>query len=145
MSIRLMTVTMAALLAATPAIAAKLPADLAKAAADYDQAQINGNRAELERLLADDYVLVNSRAVVCGKAEQIRDSTAPGFKLDPYVVREPVERVWANGAVLGGLVDLSGLDGGKPFKATLRFADIWAKRQGVWQVIYTEVTRPPAS
>ncbi|MDB5361828.1 MAG: hypothetical protein JWO51_3125 [Rhodospirillales bacterium] len=43
-----------------PAFAAKFPADLAKAAKEYDQAQINGDRAELERLLADDYVLVNS-------------------------------------------------------------------------------------
>lgn len=145
MSIKRLTLAAIALLAATPAIAAKLPADLAKAAAAFDQAQIDGDRAALERLLADDYVLVNSRAVVCGKAEQIRDNTAPGFKLDPFVVRESVERVWANGAVLGGLVELSGLDGGKPFKATLRFADIWAKRQGVWRVVYTEVTRPPAS
>ena len=26
----------------------------------------------------------------------------------------------------------------------LRFADIWAKRNGKWQVIYTHVSRPPA-
>ncbi|HEV2675198.1 MAG TPA: nuclear transport factor 2 family protein [Aliidongia sp.] len=145
MSIKLTMLAVAALLAATPALATKLPADLAKAAADYDQAQIDGNRAELERLLADDYVLVNSHAEVSDKAGLIHDNTAPGFKLDPYVVREPVERVWANGAVLGGIVSVSGVDGGKPFKATFRFADVWARRKGVWQVIYTEVTRPPAS
>lgn len=142
------TLTMAAaaaLLAAEPAFAAKLPADLAKAARDYDQAQIKGDGAELARLLADDYILVNSRAVVSGKKELIQDDTAPGFKLDPYEVREPIERVWANGAVLGGIVTLSGIEDGKRFETTVRFADVWAKRKGVWQVIYTEVTKPPAS
>jgi hypothetical protein len=45
---------------------------------------------------------------------------------------------------MGGVVDLHGMDGGKPFAATLRFADIWAKRKGKWQVIYTHVSKPPA-
>jgi hypothetical protein len=39
---------------------------------------------------------------------------------------------------------LKGVDSGKPFAVTLRFADIWAKRNGKWQVIYTHVSRPPA-
>jgi len=34
------------------------------------------------------------------------------------------------------------VDGGKPFAVKLRFADIWAKRNGKWQVIYTHVSRP---
>ncbi|HLZ67708.1 MAG TPA: nuclear transport factor 2 family protein [Aliidongia sp.] len=134
----------AALFAAGPALAAKLPPDLARTARDYDRAQVSGDRAALERLLADDYVLVNSRAIVCGKQDLIRDNTAPGFKLDPYDAREPIEQVWADGAVLGGLVTLSGLDGGKRFEITVRFADVWASRRGVWQVIYTEVTRTPS-
>ncbi len=52
--------TLALLLATAPALAATLPADLLSAAAAYDKAQIAGDRAELERLLADDYTLVNS-------------------------------------------------------------------------------------
>lgn len=133
---------MASALIMAPASAARLPADLAKAAREYDQAQINGDRVELERLLADDYVLVNSRGTVSGKQDLIRDYTAPGFRLDPYEVQEPIERVWTDGAVLGGLVTLSGQDGGQRFEATLRFADVWARRKGIWRVIFTEVTRP---
>jgi hypothetical protein len=45
---------------------------------------------------------------------------------------------------MGGVVTLRGTDGGKPFAARLRFADIWAKRKGKWQVIYTHVSKPPA-
>lgn len=135
---------LALLIASTTAYCAELPADLKKAVHDYDEAQIKGNRAELQRLLADDYTLLNSGGKIQNKAELIADYTAPGFKLEPFVVEQPIEKVWSDGAVMGGIATLKGVDGGKPFSVTLRFSDIWAKRKGVWQVIYTHVSRPPA-
>ena len=123
--------------------AGDIPADLKQAVHDYDEAQIQGNRAELERWLADDYTLVNSRGLVQAKKDLIAEYTAPGYKLEPFVVREPIEKVWNDGAVMAGVATLKGVDGGKPFSVTLRFADIWAKRNGKWQVIYTHVS-PPA-
>jgi hypothetical protein len=125
------------------ALAADLPSDLAKAVKDYDTAQIKGDRAELERLLADDYTLLNSSGATENKAQLIADYTAPGYKLEPFVVREPIEKWWTNGAVMGGIATLRGTDGGKPFDATLRFSDIWVKRHGRWQVIYTHVSKVP--
>jgi hypothetical protein len=133
-----------AILASPTIRATELPADLAKAVVDYDQAQIKGNRAELERLLADDYTLLNSGGKTETKSQFIAESTAPGFKLEPFVVKDALEKVWDEGAVMGGVVTLRGMDGGKPFAATLRFADIWAKRKGKWQVIYTHVSKAPA-
>lgn len=133
----------AMLLLAAVANAADLPADLAKAVKDYDEAQIHGNAAELQRLVADDYTLVNSSGRIQAKAELIADYTAPGYKIEPFEIQQPVEKVWSDGAVMGGVVDLRGTDGGKPFAVKLRFADIWAKRNGKWQVIYTHVSRPP--
>src|SRR5690349_1715251 len=117
--------------------AAELPADLAQAIHDYDEAQVDGNRPELERLVADDYTLVNSSGRVQNKAELIADYTTSGYKIEPFEILHPVEKVWSDGAVMGGIVKLRGIDGGKPFAVTLRFADIWAKRNGKWQVIYT--------
>jgi hypothetical protein len=135
---------MITLLVAPMVGAGELPSDLAKAVEAYDKAQVRGDRAELERLLADDYTLVNSSGQIETKAQLISDYTAPGFKLEPFVVTDAIEKVWSNGAVMGGIAILRGVDGGKRFEATLRFADIWAKRSGQWQVIYTHVSRPSA-
>jgi hypothetical protein len=132
----------AMLLLVSLANAADLPADLAKAVQDYDAAQVHGNKAELQRLVADDYTLVNSSGRIQTKAALIADYTAPGYKIEPFEIQQPVEKVWSDGAVMGGVVDLRGMDGGKPFAVKLRFADIWAKRNGKWQVIYTHVSRP---
>lgn len=122
-----------------PAAATDLPPDLAAAVRAYDAAQVAGNRAELERLLADDYLLINSHGVAETKAMLIGDYTAPGFSLEPFVVEQPVERVWPGGAVTGGIATLTGVDGGKRYRARLRFADVWARRNGSWQVVYTQV------
>ena len=134
---------LAALLLSLAGNAADMPADLAKAVKDYDEAQVHGNKAELQRLVADDYTLVNSSGRVQNKAELITDYTTPGYKIEPFEIQQPVEKVWSDGAVMGGVVDLRGIDGGKPFAVTLRFADIWAKRNGKWQVVYTHVSKPP--
>ncbi len=114
-----------------------------KAVEDYDHAQVKADGAELRRLVADDYVLVNSSGKVQNKSELIADYLAPGYKIEPFKVLEPVEKAWDDGAVMGGLVHLKGTSEGKPFAVTLRFADIWAKRNGKWQVVYTHVSVPP--
>lgn len=115
-----------------------LPADLAAAVEAYDHAQVNGDRAKLERLVADDYLLVNGGGQRQGKAELIRDYLAPGFKLDPFTIEEPVQQVCgADSAILGGRVDMQGADGGQRFRVMVRFADVWAKRDGKWWVVYS--------
>lgn len=142
----------ALLAAAAPALALAytphsdvLPPDLAKAAAEYDHAQIHNDGQALQRLLAEDYTLVNGANEISTKSEFIRDSTAPGFSLEPYTLEHEINRVWGDGAVLSGEVTLRGTDGGKSFTSHMRFADVWAKRNGKWQVVFTEVTRfPPA-
>jgi hypothetical protein len=56
-------------------------------------------------------------------------------------VRHPVATVRSCGAVLAGEVNISGTDHGNAFKVHFRFADIWRKQKGTWQVVFTEVTR----
>jgi hypothetical protein len=115
-----------------------LPPDLASAVRAFDAAQVAGDGAALERLLADDYLLVNSQGQTENKADFIRDYTAKGSSFAPFTIEKPVERVWAAGAVLGGVVDAHGMSEGKPYAVRLRFADVWAKRDCAWRVVYTQ-------
>ena len=72
---------LASLLAAASVVA--LPADLAKAAHDYDVAQTTSNRAELERLIAPDYVLHNSGGQVQDKTRRNERRTIPIQEMRP--------------------------------------------------------------
>ena len=122
---------------------AALPADLAKAAHDYDQAQVKSDKAELQRLLADDYRLQNSSGAVQDKASFIADQVAPGYRLDPFNIEEPVEKVMGDVALLGGVATVSGTSEGQPYKVRLRFVDVWQKRAGRWVVVFSQATRAP--
>lgn len=124
---------------------ANLPPDLAAAARAFDQAQVKGDGAALQALLADDYLLVNSRGEYENKAEFIHDYTAPGFTFAPFTIERPVTQIWAEGAVLGGVVAAHGMSDGKPYAMRLRFSDVWAKRGGKWQVIFTDASPAPVA
>ncbi len=121
--------------------AASLPPDLAKAVKDYDQAQFNNDIPELKRLVSDDYVLVNSDLTVEDKQKILADHSLPGFRIDPYVLEQPVEKVSGDAAVIGGLAHLGWTQDGKRQTRLVRIAHVWAKRNGRWQVTYTQVTR----
>jgi len=130
-------------LSAASALGSELPPDLAKAVRDYDRAQFQNDIPALERLVADDYVLVNSNATVENKQQFLADFNLLGFKIDPYVIEQPVEKVLGDAAVIGGLVHLSWTQDGKHQTRLLRVAYVWVKRDGHWQATYTQVTRVP--
>jgi len=134
-----------ALLAAPGLAHAELPAALGRQVVAYERAQIEGDRAELERIIADDFVLVGSDGSRVGKATHIAEFTSPDLHLNPVEVHEVVEHVWPTGAALGGTAVLSGTFGGAPFNHTLRFMDVWELRDGEWRVVYGQATRVPVA
>ena len=143
------SLTLAALVFAGNAFAAdpqdysKMPPDLAARAKIYDDAQLHSDGKALQDVLADDYTLVGGNGAVEGKKQFIHDSTDPNFKLLPFHIANQIVKLWPNGAVLGGRVTLPFIDHGKPGQTEFQFADVWAKRDGQWRVIFTEVTHLP--
>ncbi|MEX2126109.1 MAG: nuclear transport factor 2 family protein [Woeseia sp.] len=126
-----------------PTGTAELPRDLAKAVNDYDQATLRGDIAALGDLVAEDYVLVNSDASVQNKQQYLADFNLPGFRIDPYVMEEPVLKVWGNTALTGGLLHLSWTQDGRHQRRLLRIVHIWARYDGHWRMTYTQLTRAP--
>lgn len=122
---------------------AELPPDLAKAVNDYDQATIHNDIAKLAGLVADDYMLVNSDATVQSKQQYLDDFNLPGFRIDPYVMEQPVRKVWGSTALTGGLLRLSWTQDGRHQTRLLRIAHVWTKRDGRWRMTYTQLTRVP--
>lgn len=132
------------LIAAASPAAVAMPADLAEAAQRYEHAQINGERETLERLVADDYVLIAGDGSRQAKADLIAWFTSPDITFNPVEPREVIEHVWTDGAALGATVELSGVSGGEPFSQTMRYIDVWRKTSDGWRVLYGQVTRAPA-
>jgi ketosteroid isomerase-like protein len=129
--------------AATQNDPAELPPDLARAVNAYDEATASNDVATLARLVADDYVLVNSDSTVQDKRSYLDDFKVPGFKLDRYEIEQPLRKVWNHGAVTGGLLPLSWTQDGQKHARLLRVAHVWIRQDGQWRLVYTQLTRIP--
>jgi ketosteroid isomerase-like protein len=122
---------------------ADLPPDLAKAVREYERATLANDTVTLAKLVVDDYMLVNSDSSVQDKDSYLADFKVPGFRMDPYVMREPLHRVWGDTALTGGIMPLGWTQEGKHQKRLLRIAHVWVKQGGRWRLTYTQLTRVP--
>ncbi|WP_420136383.1 nuclear transport factor 2 family protein [Sphingomonas sp.] len=136
-----------ALFASASTVVAQIPADNSEvraASQAFEQAQVNADRATLERLLAPDFLLVRASGRIGDKADFIAGFTDPKSKLQPFeIVDRLFVRPTENSAIIGGEARVRGTDNGKPFSEHFRYSDFWAKRNGAWVVVYSQVTPLP--
>lgn len=128
---------------AAPTATGELPPDLAKAMRDYDQATFQNDIETYRGLVAADYILVNSDSSLENKEQSILPFSQPGFRIDPHVNEQPLQIVWRDGAVLGGRLRLRWIQDGKHQTRLVQTAHVWAKLDGHWRLMYTQVTRVP--
>lgn len=112
---------------------------------DRFAAMIKGDRASLERLLADDLTYTHSSALFESKAEFIKSVT--GGTID-YVSIVPSETDWkvrvsGNTAIVNGVAAVNVIDTGKDLKIKIRYTTIHTNRSGQWQMQAWQATRFP--
>lgn len=129
--------------AAQPARAriSDLPPDLAKAIEQHEQATFRNDIQMLGKLVAEDYLLVNSDSTAQDKQSYLADFALPGFRLDPYVIEAPVLKIWGDTALIAGRLHLTWTQDGKRNERLVRIAHVWAKDDGQWRLTYTQLTR----
>jgi ketosteroid isomerase-like protein len=122
---------------------AELPADLVRAVAAYDRATTNNDTGALADLMTEDYLLVNSDSSLENKAQYLADFHLPGFRIEPYVMKEPLARIDGDTALTGGLLPLTWTQDGARHHRLLRIAHLWIRSGNRWRVAYTQLTRVP--
>jgi hypothetical protein len=116
---------------------AESEAYMRKAEADWADLTVKNNPGLTERILADDYVGVNSDTVVRDKAKMIEganEKPSPTFvssKLDYVNYRHFGDTVIAQGAE-----SLQRKDGGPDL--SLIWTDVWMWRDGKWQIVASQ-------
>jgi ketosteroid isomerase-like protein len=118
-------------------------ADLLKVEREWLDAYMKSDFATLERIKADDYSITYSTGEVMTKAQEIaklKSMPAGAFKLNTEGTKV---RVYGDTAVLTGALIQSWTDNGKQMDVRLRYTDVWAKRNGRWQVVAAQLTNIP--
>ena len=129
-------------------VAQASPADDAKTVAALDtayQAAVEKlDVATMDRILADDFVLVLGRGTVITKVELLAETRSGRITYD-YQVEEPgtqTVRVWGDTAVVTALLRLKGANNGQAFDRRLWFSDTYVRTSAGWKYVFGQASLP---
>lgn len=131
---------------AVPASAAQISAQaecdtLIRLEKDWNDALYRKDVASIERVLADEFIATYEDGSRGDKAaelkftadfdQQVRSAVQDGFTV----------RTYGDTAVVWFTLHLEGIRQGQPTELTLRYTDVWIKRDGRWQCVSAQSTR----
>jgi uncharacterized protein (TIGR02246 family) len=94
----------------------------------------------LSRIYADDYVLVTAEGTVRSKADQINEVTTDQLKFQPPEIIERTVTVSGEFGLVTSHERASIIRNGQEIGGELRMSRAYVRRDGRWQLIYTQAT-----
>jgi uncharacterized protein (TIGR02246 family) len=124
------------------------PEEDAKAVAALDtkyQAAVKANDAQtMDRILADDFVLVTGRGKIFSKADLIESARKKEVTYESQD-EEPGSqkvRVWGDTAVVTALLWIKSVQEGKPADYKLWFSDTYVRTPTGWRYVFGQASLP---
>ncbi|HEX8070754.1 MAG TPA: nuclear transport factor 2 family protein [Pyrinomonadaceae bacterium] len=103
-------------------------------------AWVAGDSSFHERVLADDWSVIDGSGRVLTKAEVLRESFAGEREITVGQIDEIRVRLFDGWAVVTGRTHIAGRYRGAEIDIKLRFTDVSAQRGGAWQVVASQAT-----
>jgi len=97
----------------------------------------------LDKLIADDLIYTHSNARQDTKASLIGNMKEGKTVYQKIETSDVVAQDLGDAVVLTGVAQITVLSGGKPNSFGVRFLDVYAKRNGNWQMVTWQSTRTP--
>lgn len=140
-SISLILLVVAAALLARPPVSADQ-----KAVAALDmlyQAAVKANDVTtMDRILADDFVLVGSSGKTFTKADLLGEARSGEYVYEHQEDTDQTVRVWGDTAVVTAKLWTKGTRAGKPFEYTLWFSDTYVRTPSGWRYVLGQASCP---
>ncbi|MGC2198366.1 MAG: nuclear transport factor 2 family protein [Terriglobales bacterium] len=108
----------------------------------YQAAVKQNDAATMERILADDFILVTGRGKGYTKTDLLKDARTG---LDQYEHQEDTDqtvRVWGDTAVVTAKLWEKGSEGAKPFDYTVWFSDTYVRTPAGWRYVFGQSSLP---
>ncbi len=141
LAIALLMIDHSNLLAETEIDDAKMIAALDK---EYQLAVKNNDAETMDRILADDFVLVTGLGKTYSKAALLAEAHGQGTIYELQEDSEQTVRVWGDTAVVTALLWAKGTEAGKPFEYKLWFSDTYVRTPKGWRYVLAQAsTRLP--
>ena len=107
---------------------------------EYQAAVKHNDAATMDRILADDFVLVTGKGKIYSKADLLK---AARDKIETYEHQEDTEqtvRVWGDTAVVTALLWIKGANKDGPYEYKLWFSDTYARTKSGWHYVFGQAS-----
>ncbi len=109
---------------------------------EYQAAVKRNDAATMDRILADDFILVTGRGKIYSKTDLLRDARNA---LDQYEHQEDTDqtvRIWGDTAIVTAKLWEKGTEKGQPFDYTVLFSDTYVRTASGWRYVFGQSSLP---
>ena len=115
--------------------------ELLKLENEFARAVASNNADALDKLLADDWIIVEPDGSIIDKARFLEVIRSGALSHESMKSTDLKVRVYGNTAVVTGLTTSKGKFMGQDFISCERATDIFVKQADRWQCVFTQLTR----
>jgi ketosteroid isomerase-like protein len=110
----------------------------------YREAVKTNDAVAMDRILADDFVLINGRGRVATKADLVRAARDKRIIYEHQEEREGTQtvRVWGDTSVVTALLYIKGMDEGSPIEYHLCLSDTYVRTPVGWRDAFSQASLP---
>jgi ketosteroid isomerase-like protein len=95
----------------------------------------------MDRILADNFVLVSGLGRTQTKADLLKESSSGSYVYEHQEDSDRTVRVWNDTAVVTALLWVKGAEDGKPFEHKVWFSDVYVRTPQGWRYVFAQVSR----
>ena len=107
---------------------------------EYQAAVKNNDAATMDRILADDFILVTGRGNVYNKTDLLDTAKNKDVIYEHQEDTQQTVRVWGDTAVITALIWQKGLNQGVPFDDHLWFSDTYVRTPDGWKYVFGQAS-----
>jgi ketosteroid isomerase-like protein len=109
---------------------------------EYQAAVKRNDAGTMDRILADDFVLVTGRGQTFTKADLLKEARDKSTIYEKQDEIEQKVRVWGDTAVVTALLWIKGTSEGKTFERKLWFSDTYVRTPRGWRYVLGQASLP---
>jgi ketosteroid isomerase-like protein len=108
----------------------------------YQRAVKINDAATMDRILADDFILVTGKGSVYTKADLLKDAREGKTVYEHQEDLHQTVRIWGDTAVITALLWEKGVSNGKTFDKKLWFSDTYVRTPQGWHYVFGQASIP---
>ena len=113
---------------------------IARLDAEYQAAVERNDAATMDRILADDFILVTGLGKAFTKEDLLEEARSGRVDYEFQRDTDQTVRVWGDTAVITAQLWAKGAENGEPFHYKLWFSDTYVKLAGEWRYVFGQAS-----